>query len=95
MQRHFRGLHLNYGAFMTNLQENFEYSNESIDKLEKRISRDRLSPYLKIEKYDSKNALKLYVKNTLLSESFYPLIQALEVCFRNSGGSLQWNGKST
>lgn len=82
-QRHYRGLRCHYGTFMRELQENFKYDVNVIGKLERTLSKERLSPYLKQTKDNLEEALKLYTRNTLLSESFYPLIQGLEVCFRN------------
>ena len=48
------------------------------------ISRERLGNYLKASGYDEKRALELYGWNIKISESFYPLLSAVEVSLRNT-----------
>ncbi|TAK49669.1 MAG: hypothetical protein EPO23_00050 [Xanthobacteraceae bacterium] len=54
------------------------------EALEKTLTRERLNKYLIEANQDFDQALRLYERNTKLSESFYTPLQCLEVCFRNS-----------
>lgn len=47
------------------------------------ISQERLVNYLRASGYDEEKALRLYGWNIQISESFYPLLSAAEVCLRN------------
>lgn len=47
------------------------------------ISKQRLVKYLRASGYDEEKALRLYGWNIEISESFYPLLSAVEVCLRN------------
>lgn len=47
------------------------------------ISEDRLQKYLKAAGYDDQRALKLYGWNIQISEAFFPVLSASEVCLRN------------
>lgn len=47
------------------------------------ISHERLSKYLKASGYDQQRALDLYGWNIQLSEAFFPVLSASEVCLRN------------
>ena len=47
------------------------------------ISEERLEKYLIETGYDEAKALNLYGWNIQISESFYPLLSATEVCLRN------------
>jgi abortive infection bacteriophage resistance protein len=70
---------------MTELQENYLYEDCALSKLVVSVSEDRLSTYLKLLPVkDLGEALKLYVYNTQLSESFYFPLQGLEVSLRNA-----------
>ncbi|MEJ0071126.1 MAG: Abi family protein [Pseudomonadota bacterium] len=51
--------------------------------LEQSLSRERLDKYLQAEGGDLEKALRLYEKNTSLSEAFYTPLQTMEVCLRN------------
>lgn len=48
------------------------------------ISEERLTKYLKAAAYDEERALALYGWNIQLSESFFPVLGAAEVCLRNT-----------
>jgi len=48
------------------------------------ISQERLSKYLKEAGYDKQRALDLYGWNIQISEAFYPVLSASEVCLRNT-----------
>jgi hypothetical protein len=54
------------------------------ESLEKTLSRERLDKYLVVSNQDLDEALKLYERNTRLSEAFYAPLQCLEICLRNS-----------
>lgn len=60
-----------------------EISENNISKIIDNISEDRLSSY----KYDSNNSINLiidrYIYNVQISESFYPVLSALEIALRN------------
>lgn len=62
----------------------FAYSDQELNALEHGISKDRLAPYLALASGEKKQALKLYERNTLLSEALYGPLQALEVVTRNA-----------
>jgi len=53
-------------------------------KLEKSLSKPRLNRYLTTCKYSKKSAIKLYILNLKLSQSFYPLLNLFETIIRNS-----------
>ena len=52
--------------------------------IEKIISTERLTPYLKFHNNDKEKAIQHYKSNILISEAFYPLLSILEVGLRNS-----------
>lgn len=54
---------------------------ESIDRI---ISKDRLSPYLKHHKNNLDDAISHYKANVQISEAFYPYLSVLEIGLRNS-----------
>lgn len=60
-----------------------QFIGNDISKITENISLDRLSSY----KYDDRDSLDLilsrYIYNVQISESFYPIIAALEVALRN------------
>jgi len=60
-----------------------KFLDENISKITENISIDRLSSY----KYDSNDGIDLvlrrYIYNIQISESFYPLLAALEISLRN------------
>lgn len=62
----------------------FEYTAENLAELERTLSADRLAPYRALVGGDRKQAIRLYEQNTLLSESLYGILQALEVALRNT-----------
>jgi hypothetical protein len=65
-------------------QELFAYTDEQLKALEKTLSIDRMRPYMILANDNKRLALKLYEWNTGLSESFYGLLQGLEVALRNA-----------
>ena len=62
----------------------FPYTDEQLAALDKTLSVDRLKPYLILGNNDRRLAIKLYEWNTALSESFYGVLQGLEIALRNS-----------
>lgn len=60
-----------------------QISNEDISKITDNISIDRLLSY----EYDKNDSIDLilsrYIYNVQISESFYPVIAALEIALRN------------
>jgi hypothetical protein len=69
---------------MAEKQEVFAYTDEQLTALEKTLSAERMKPYMLLAANDRRLALKLYEWNTGLSESFYGLLQGLEVALRNA-----------
>lgn len=66
------------------MQSKFIYQEQSVEKILKSISSERLSTYMKQVNNDHINALKLYICNIKLSESFYTPLQGLEITLRNA-----------
>ena len=69
---------------MDSIQAKFVYSDDSLNNIERRISKERLKPYLVLANNDRLHAVKFYEWNTLLSESLYGLLQGFEVVLRNT-----------
>ena len=69
---------------MAEKQGLFAYTDEQLKALEKSLSIERMKPYMVLADDDKRLALKLYEWNTGLSESFYGILQGLEVALRNS-----------
>jgi hypothetical protein len=62
----------------------FIYTPVVIDDLERSISKDRLSTYMRAVGNDKESALKLYLWNSEISSAFYIPLQGLEVTLRNA-----------
>jgi len=62
----------------------FPYSDEYLQALELSISQDRLAPYFQKTRGNRKKAIQFYVWNMMISSTFYPPLQCLEVTLRNS-----------
>jgi hypothetical protein len=69
---------------MANGQPTFTYDEASLDRIIKYISIDRLAAYLILSKKDRERAIRLYERNTELSEALYGVVQGLEVTLRNA-----------
>jgi hypothetical protein len=69
---------------MPNGQDEFEYTDEVLAILEKFLSPERLAPYYSQARGDRWVAIKLYERNTELSEALYGVLQGLEVTLRNA-----------
>jgi hypothetical protein len=59
-------------------------TEEQAIAIERRISVERLSKYAVSASGDRLEAIKLYERNTALSEALYTPLQGLEICLRNS-----------
>jgi len=59
-------------------------TDPELANIERRISSERLTPYLRTANQDRRYALQLYQWNTAVSASLYGLLQGLEVVLRNT-----------
>jgi hypothetical protein len=66
------------------MQEQRKDDHQTLEKLFEGLSYERMSTYLQFSNNDKEKALKLYIHNTRISESFYTSLQGLEVLLRNS-----------
>ena len=73
-----------YGATMSVSQEDFLYEDAIIVAIETTISSDRMKTYLTAAGFDRIRALRLYLWNARMSESYYFPLQCAEVTLRNS-----------
>lgn len=69
---------------MTNGQPKFTYDSASLEALVKYISLERLAAYFVMAKRTQERAIRLYERNTELSEALYGVVQGLEVTLRNA-----------
>jgi len=69
---------------MTNGQPKFTYDEASLDRIIKYLSIERLAAYLILTRKDRERAIRLYERNTELSEALYGVVQGLEVTLRNA-----------
>lgn len=67
-----------------NQVQNKIYSDDQILAIERSLSSDRFNSYLIDAKGDNSGAIRLYERNTELSEALYGVIQGLEVTLRNA-----------
>ena len=65
-------------------QPEFQYDAESLVVIEKYLSPERLAAYVNYARGDTWVAVRLYERNTEVSEALYGVIQALEVTLRNA-----------
>jgi len=65
-------------------QDQFVFNDTRLTNIERRISQERLQPYLDMANKDRQLAVRLYEWNTSLSEAFYGVLQGFEVTLRNS-----------
>lgn len=63
--------------------ENFILDDE-VECIERIISQERFERYVKWAGGDKKKAIRIYERNTLVSEAFYTPIQGLEIALRNA-----------
>jgi hypothetical protein len=66
------------------MQEAFTYSAEELESIMRSLSRERLGPYLALTADDLCQAIRLYERNTSLSEALYGLLQGIEIVLRNA-----------
>jgi hypothetical protein len=66
------------------MQQQFAYTPEELERLKQSLSEERLGPYLALAGSDLREAIRLYERNTSLSEALYGLLQGLEVPLRNA-----------
>ena len=78
-----RSAHGTYSRASLRMQVRFTESDELQAAFSKSLSVPRLSRYLSDTMNDKKRALEFYMWNTKMSQSFYPILQSWEVCFRN------------
>lgn len=71
---------------MTDCQQiqTFNYDSAGVGVLVKYISLDRLAAYFVMAKRTPERAIRLYERNTELSEAMYGVLQGLEVTLRNA-----------
>jgi hypothetical protein len=65
-------------------QEEFQYDEKVLSTCETYISSERLAAYLNHARGDKWVAIRLYERNTEISEALYGVIQGLEVTLRNA-----------
>jgi hypothetical protein len=65
-------------------QEQFRYDDQTITRLERSLSIERLGPYLELADTNRTYALQLYEWNTNISEALYGILQGFEVTLRNA-----------
>lgn len=66
------------------MHQQFGYTPEELERLKQSLSQERLGPYLDLAANNLREAIRLYERNTSLSEALYGLLQGLEVSLRNS-----------
>lgn len=62
----------------------FTYNPAALDTLVKYISVDRLAAYLALTRAIPERAIRLYERNTELSEALYGVVQGFEITLRNA-----------
>ncbi len=67
-----------------NSQGPFSYDDRNLATIEKYVSSERLAAYMSYARGDKWVAVRLYERNTEISEALYGVIQALEVTLRNA-----------
>lgn len=65
-------------------QEEFQYDEKALSLCETYISSERLAAYVQYARGDKWVAIRLYERNTEISEALYGVIQGLEVTLRNA-----------
>jgi hypothetical protein len=65
-------------------QPEFQYDDKTLVTLEKYLSPERLAAYIAYARGDRWVAIRLYERNTEISEALYGVIQALEITLRNA-----------
>lgn len=65
-------------------QPAFPYDDATFDIFDKYLSVERLAAYVNYARGDKWVAIRLYERNSEVSEALYGIIQALEICLRNA-----------
>lgn len=78
----YRGMRL--GVMANGCQSHFGYQHGELDALERSLSAERLSTYLRRTSGDRLAAIRLYEENTRVSEALFGVIRGLEIALRNS-----------
>jgi hypothetical protein len=65
-------------------QDGFSYDDRSLATIEKYLSSERLAAYSNYARGDKWVAIRLYERNTEISEALYGVVQATEVTLRNA-----------
>jgi len=71
-------------SMMPEGQPEFQYDDKALATIEKYVSPERLAAYINYARGDKWVAIRLYERNTEISEALYGVIQALEVTLRNA-----------
>jgi hypothetical protein len=79
----------------TGSQEQFTYSDADLITFEKYVSSERLAAYVIYARGDRWTAVRLYERNTEISEALYGVVQCLEVTLRNAIHSLMTSKMGT
>jgi exonuclease VII small subunit len=66
------------------MQEAFTYNAKELESIKQSLSQERLGPYLALVADDLRQAIRLYERNTSLSEALYELLQGIEIALRNA-----------
>ena len=66
------------------MQEAFTYNTKELESVRQSLSQERLGPYLALVTDDLREAIRLYERNTSLSEALYGLLQGIEIALRNA-----------
>ncbi len=65
-------------------QDSFDYLDTDLVTFEKYVSSERLAAYILYARGDKWTAIRLYERNTELSEALYGVLQSFEVTLRNA-----------
>jgi len=65
-------------------QESLAYTDANLATFERYLSSERLAAYVLYARGDKNTAMRLYERNTELSEALYGVLQGLEVTLRNA-----------
>jgi hypothetical protein len=66
------------------MQVEFMYGSKELEAIRQSLSEERLNSYMALAANDLREAIRLYERNSSLSEALYGLLQGLEVTLRNA-----------
>ncbi len=75
-------------------QSEYVLTDDRINNIERRLSLERLGPYLDEAAGNPSHALRLHAWNTSLSEALYGLLQGFEIALRNAFHELLTEAKA-